>query len=259
MIKLETFLKIWLILFLITSIICCCKDDDNPMNSSLTEVETNADFDFLHKISGTDSTYWVAPLDTFYNPPSGSGKLYFRAKSSEMNSYEWTIGTDPTVFNDSIFFLTFGGINETINATLKVTNDVNLDCFPNDIGTEVITKSITMKTFNTTLDLPIYGKFEGFNEDAPGIIFQIEIGFSNTNIPIIYNFPYQCNDYDLIGILPSGGRSFIYDEKENYPCGDLSGGGWLEEGNQKLIIEYTLDDLNNLNNRITKRFIGQRI
>jgi len=57
----------------------------------------------------------------------------------------------------------------------------------------------------------------------------------------------------------TGGRSFIYDENINYKCGDPSGGGWLEEGNQTLIIEYTVDDINDPTKRISKRFVGQRI
>jgi hypothetical protein len=257
--KPSTFLKISFILFVL--LYSCGKDDDAPVCCG-TEIATDANFDFYRKISGTDSIYWIpiSSLDTFYNPSSNTSKLYFRAKSPQMDSYQWIVGTDPATFTDSLFFLEFGGINGNIDVTLTTTKDVNQECFPNDTGTSTQTKSIIMKTFSLNTDLPIYGKYEGYNEDTPDTIFQIEIGFyPGSNIEVVYNFPYQCNLFSNIQILTTGGRGFIYDEKVNYPCGDPTGKGWLEPGNQTLIIEYTIDDINDSSKRISKRFVGQRI
>lgn len=148
-------------IFLISIIFSCGKDDEPNQVCCSTEIETTADFQFLRRIPGTDSIYWIepGPFDTIYNGNSGSSKLYFKAKSSRMDSYNWKVGTDPSTFTDSLFFLTFGGINGTIDVTLTTTNnEVNTDCFPNDEGTETFTKSIEMKTYSLNTDLPIYGK-----------------------------------------------------------------------------------------------------
>lgn len=260
--KLPTFLKVFFLLLISLGLFYSCNKDDNatPQVCCSTEVATTADFEFLVRVKGLDTIYWVPPSDTFYNIASGSGsRLYFRAKSLNMQTYEWKIGTDTRTFTDSLFFLDFAGINETVDVTLDVSHDVNLECFPNDNGIAAVTKSIIMKTFSSANPLPIYGKYEGAYEDNPNTVFQIEIAFAPAGIEIVYNFPYQCNSFSIMRILTTGGRGFIYDEKVNYQCGDPSGRGWLEPGNQTLIIEYEVDDPNDSSQRIAKRFVGQRI
>lgn len=178
-----------------------------------------------------------------------------------MDSYNWKVGTDPSIFTDSLFFLNFSGIDGAIDVTLTTTKeDVTTECFPDDEGIATFTKSIEMKTFSTFLEHPIYGKYEGYNEDTPDTVFEIEIGlYPGSNLQVVYNFPYQCNLFQNIEILTTGGRGFIYDEKLYTKCGDPHGHGWLEQGNQTLIIEYTVEDINDPTKRISKRFVGQRI
>ncbi len=261
--KLITFSKTFFILLILIFFYSCNKDDNNAVCCS-TETMTTADFGFYSKESGgttigNDSTYWFEylPNDTFYNWVASSGsRLYFRAKSPKMSSYSWKIGSDPNTFMDSLFFLNFSNIDDKINVTLDVTNNrVNQECFPNDNGQASLTKSINIRPFSSKL--PIYGRYEGYFEDTPTNIFTVEI---DTDYKRIVNFPDGCSDPDfqLVRIVYTGNR-FRFDKTIISHCRRPSGRGWLESGNQTLIIECSLDDINDPSQRVNKRFVGQRI
>lgn len=151
-----------------------CKDDEEMIDPCLTAVETTADFDFMYRFSGKDSVYWLPALDTFYSSASGS-RLYFKAKSSKMATYEWTIGNDPRVFTDSIVFLDFYALTGPITATLIVTNqNVVEGCFSSDASRDTITKTISARDFDWSQeDLPITGIYEGYDEDNPNETYTI--------------------------------------------------------------------------------------
>lgn len=259
--KFTTFPKIFFTtLILLTLLYSCGKDDDSSTQVCCgSEIATDADFGFFHRGSGFDSIYWMEYKlnDTFYNwEGSNTTKLYFRAKSPQMDNYSWKVGLDPNIFTDSLFFLSFSNINGSIDVTLDVTLDVNQECFPNDSGLESKTKSLNLKTFSSASLIPIYGMYEGYVEDNPNEVFTIEMNDLSNEI---YNFPNGCDNLSNFVFLVMAAREFRFDEKINLPCGKPSGGGWLEEGNQTLIIEYFIDDENNPSERIFKRFIGQRI
>ena len=122
----------------------CKKEDcDNPRNpecsnydACIDAVETDADFGFYIQRTSTIGKIYIPLLDTMYRfGNTSSYRLWFKANSSQMSRYEWSIGSDPRVFNDSIFELTFENIppNYEINAKLKVTNsNFSTACFPAD-------------------------------------------------------------------------------------------------------------------------------
>lgn len=258
--ELKTFPKVFFILLITFCLFYSCgKDDDTNQVCCGSEIQTNPDFGFFFKGIGRDSIYWMEfeQNDTFYNTTSSSGsKLYFRAKSPKMRSYEWKVGLDPSTFTDSLFFLTFSNINESIDVTLDVTHIPNLDCFPDDNGEASLTKSINLTTWSLDDPIPIWGKYEGFVEDNPNEIFTIE---TNDLSSQIFNFPNGCDPvFDFVFVVRSH-REFRFDEKKNASCGRPSGKGWLEDGNQTLIIEYYIDDINDPTQRVFKRFIGQRV
>lgn len=233
-----------------------CYDPRNPdcadYDPCIDEIKATADFGFYKKRVGDDSTYWLPIRDTFYNLNFGGGsKLYFRAHSSEMDNYSWTVGSDPRMFTDSIFFLFFENINGPINANLKTEKQFLEMCFPVNDQEMSLSKTIQMKAIDDPMNFPIIGKFEGYDEDAISDVYTVEI---ETYSSYIRNFPKGCQT-SSIPILRTG-RSFVFDTTAPYQCGHPEGGGVLQTGNQELIIDYTID-VDGI--RVAKRFRGTRL
>lgn len=167
-----------------------CVDPDNPDCSNYdacrTAVRTNADFGFFNRgfltSQGESVEIFLPTRDTVLIRAGGLYKMFFRAKSSEMDHYEWQIGLDPRVFPDSIHRTLFEDVAGDIDVTLKVENESpNTDCFPEDTGFEEITRTVHFMPFTaTTIEeelvyMPIFGEYLGVNEDAPLDTFRIKI------------------------------------------------------------------------------------
>jgi hypothetical protein len=170
-----------------------------------------------------------------------------------MDSYKWKVGADPRTFTDSVFFLSFKDNNGPLSAQLNVTNDANTDCFPDDMGIDEQSKSIFLKRIESYEEFPIYGLFEGYDEETPNERYTIEITFTG----LIYDFPKDCNWIQGMPLVISH-RSFVFDQKSGYGCSHPIGTGQLQPDNS-LVIDYWVEDENNPDVLIEKRFIGTRI
>lgn len=258
------FLGLLVFLLFIMGFESCKKDCYDPFNPDcvdydpcIGEVKADAEFGFYKRKVGTDTIFWIPVVDTFYNWCNGGGnQLFFRANNSQMDNYEWTVGSDPRTFTDSIFFLNFECISGQVNTTLRVDNEFLEGCFSDEMKIDIATKGIYMKILPSLLEQPIYGKYEGFNEGQEGEVFTIEL---KPFAPGIIGFPMGCNNASIPAFI--NGRNFMIDVSEVYQnCGRPEGFGFLQEDNQTLIIEYKLtEEIDGEEKRVNKRFIGTRI
>lgn len=172
-----------------------------------------------------------------------------------MDSFQWKVGSDLRIFKDSVFPLLFENIEGTIDVTLTAFHTPNPDCFPGDDDVDVVSKSFYAKLIDEVEEIPIYGKFEGYDEDFPDTIYTIEI------IPDEYgvvDFPYNCERNGGLPVVIAQ-RSFAFLKHEYYQCGHPEGMGILQPDNKTLIIDYTLQDSLNPDIRHKKRFTGQKV
>jgi len=254
----KTSLNLIFLLLLFFSIFSC-KDDDIAVDPCADEVATSAEFDFFVRALGKDSIYWMPVIDTFYNSAGGGGTdLYFRAQNSQMTYYNWTIGQDSRIFTDSVFKLAFEGIEGNVDANLKVGNDGIIECVADSTATS--TQSIYMKSFSMG-NIPIFGTYEGADEDTPDDIYSFDILFFEG----LQRFPNNCTILSNSGIhVFLTGRSFVIDKYGTLPylpnsCGRPSGEGTLQDDNKTLIFDYTIEYDDNSQEKVTKRFIGTKI
>jgi len=246
------------IVFTLISIfsISCCKDqctDPTDINCSNYDpcygvMKTSAEFDILRKLSTADTTYWFS-VDTLYNRSFGSGSIYYFKASEESETYQWRIGTDPTVYTTKDFSLAFENITGLIDIELIVSRTPNTSCFPDDSGLDTIVKTIYAKPFfDYQADAPLFGDFQGSCEHEPDSIFTMRIRH-----PDIQDFPRGC----INAFMPvySSFDRFVFDDFGQYGCGHPIGEGHLVFGNHdSLIINYELKS-----DGIQKVFKGIRI
>ncbi|KAA3636731.1 MAG: hypothetical protein DWQ02_07780 [Bacteroidetes bacterium] len=175
-----------------------------------------------------------------------------------MDAYEWAVGSDPTTFTDSVFFLNFYGIEGDITVTLKTYLDQpDVTCFPQDTGFAEVSKSIFMKPGIHEIEgWPIFGLFEGADEDAPEDIYTVDfMPFFNNYIK---NFPYGCERTGGVAIHLTTPRAFtLFGQDYNiHDCWDPKGEGFLlDDDNNTLVIEYSMEDPSDPSKRINKKFI----
>lgn len=236
-----------------------CLDERNPECSNydpcIDEILPDAGFHFYREYYDRfGDTIYLPIRDTVYNLPAGGGSLVtFKADNDQMDTYEWNIGVDPRVFTGSRVPLGFTNIDGELSTTLTVHKESKEDCIPEEEENVSLTKSIYFKVVDNIKDFPIYGSYRGVNEDTPLDTFTVDIALEVLNK--IRNFPLGCTDYVGVTIFPTG-RTF-YIEYQN-ACGKPAGTGYLEEGNQKLVINYTIDTGEENGERLSKRFIGTR-
>ena len=118
--------------------------------------------------------------------------------SSEVQSYEWQVGTDPRVFTKKSFNLDFDKVaaNSWISIRLIVKKNVDKICYPTDDGIDTLVQSFFVSPNQLTR-----GTFEGYCKSKPSEKFSIFIGtkiFPNNQIPTIDNFPNGCTRQALV-------------------------------------------------------------
>lgn len=87
-------------------------------------------------------------------------------------TYEWTVGDDPRTFTSRKFALNFQQPVGKIEVTLKVTKAPDLKCFPDDDGTDVLTKSVVVIDWRNSLTI---GEYIGSNVSKPSDQFEVKI------------------------------------------------------------------------------------
>ncbi len=232
-----------------------CLDERNPACSNydpcVDEIAPDAGFHFYREFYDRSDAIYVPIRDTIYNFSTGGGSLViFMADDNRMDTYEWSIGFDPRVFTGSRVPLRFTNIDGELSTTLTVQKEIKEECSLEENVTN--TKSIHFKVVEDVNDFPIFGSYKGVNEDSPLDTFTVDIVLNV--LGKIKNLPMDCTNPLGVTIFLTGRTFYI---ENQYSCDKPAGTGYLEEGNQKLVIDYSIESGED-GERVSKRFIGTR-
>lgn len=97
--------------------------------------------------------------------------IVFKADEN-YDTYEWRIGQDARVFTTKAVTLHFQQPVGRIEITLKVTRKPNLSCFPEDDGTDITTKPLTVIDWRNSL---VIGEYTGSNKSNPQAHFDVSM------------------------------------------------------------------------------------
>ncbi|MEY4937584.1 MAG: hypothetical protein RIS64_3943 [Bacteroidota bacterium] len=144
---------------------------------------------------GIIDTYRVPQqLDTFYWSQGSSGFLTTKIFDSDLvtaQTFNWKIGTDPRVFTNSKFSLSFRVIPDLVNKIdVKLLRERSTDlCFPNDNGKDTIQKSFYLAN-DQIVTPPQVGRFKGYIVGQEQDTFTVHIYFGpRDEMYFIDNFP----------------------------------------------------------------------
>ena len=254
------------ILLLLLMVVFACCDDDPPCTDPLNPECPNydpclafqpayADFVVIDSIYGVNCSDGRGRLDLVSEVDTtfANSELYFRAVQVA-DTYEWKVGTDPTVYNDRQFSLYFP--NSIAPADIKVTLIVCKDD-PYNCQTKLcdtLSKRIYILFTNgaDTVSLVI-GKFKGVDMDSPLDSFIIEIPPPLPSLVGIINFPRGCVGQFLDVTI--GRKGFILEETSTV-CKSACGIGNIMSDRKTLVIDYSVQSGDQ---RILKKFIGTKI
>lgn len=168
------------------------------------------------------------------------------------SQYKWKIGTDPTIRTGKMVELEYDVVGE-ISITLISEWTPNTDCFPNDIGTDTITKKFHL--ISSVWDTKVFGEYEGYYESEPDSLVTIYVE-PNSSGGNVFNIPIGCFEEDIhISWTYRNFQMGSYHAKN--PCPIPSGWGTISDNNQVLTMEYEIFDID-LNQRVSRKFIGNR-
>ncbi len=245
-----------------------CKPDEDicndPYNSDCPNydpclLETEADASFrleVRLIKNTsffgDTTVWYPVEDTFFALSHGT-RLYFKANSSKMDSYAWTIGGDPRTFTDSVFYLVFTpeeGQVGYVTAQLRVANDTLGDCLATSEQWDTFSRTFYIKDCSPIPgeenSYPMNGTFRGYVDGDSTEMDDMEIYLPGGSI---YSFPGV--DFGLVPAIIAPKEMWIF------PDGSPRGYAKLQEDYKTLIMDYEVrqDD----GSWESHQFVGERV
>lgn len=241
-----------------------CNDTTNPFcenydpctvtnNVALNNFRTSANFKLYECIHCNWEDSMMRETDTIYG-----GFVIFEAQQFHYSStYEWKIGTDPTIFREKSFQLDFSDFQGKVEIQLIVRKEPSL-CFSDDDGVDTLVKLLTVLGSIPDSLVTITGVFEGYDEDNPNQIYRIE----HRPEPFykLKNFPNGCSlqpNEEQMGTAPGfSALRILSDDISFHQCGHPTGYGELLEDRKTLIIYY---DVTEDNQRKKKKFIGKKI
>ncbi|AMJ67259.1 hypothetical protein [Hymenobacter sp. PAMC 26628] len=146
--------------------------------------------------------------DTAYN----NQPMAFQAPGAPYTSYEWLVGPVDSRTSRAITVAFDRSTLGDIDVRLIAKRPPNTACFPKDDGIDTLTKRLTLVYYNDHR-APIYGKFQGANQDAPADTFSVRIysgpdwQYPNSPDPLNYliGIPKGCKvPYREIGLTWRG-------------------------------------------------------
>lgn len=159
-------------IFILSTFFACNDDCDDPCNVDCDNYDpccgqTKADASFtIYELLGNGPK----PSDGFEAKDVATDTILhlnfalFRA-DFDADFYEWTVGTDPRVWNTREFSLRFGFPHYTpIPVTLKAYKISDKTCFPNENDTAVFTRLLITVPKDSSR---VLGRFEGYLESIP--------------------------------------------------------------------------------------------
>lgn len=253
------------ILFLALFIIACSDEDPpctDPLNPKCPNYDpclsfqpANAEFVIIDSIYGVDCNDGRGRLDLVSEVDTtfANNELYFRALH-DADTYEWKVGTDPTVYHDRKFSLYFPNsiAPAEINVTLIVCKDDPDNCQTRSCDT--LSKRIFILFTNgaDTASL-VVGKFKGVDMDSPLDSFIIEVPPPLPSLVGIINFPNGCIGQFLDVTI--GRKGFILEQTPTV-CQSACGVGNIMVDRKTLVIDYSVQSGDQ---RVLKKFIGTKI
>lgn len=235
----------------------CDKEQKEKPKEPVEPVRTTAEFSIRENVS--DSLF-VADTVLNYNTI-----VFTAADNRKYKSYKWTVGNEERTFEQPSFSLRFMEPIGRVDVTLVVTYEPDLENFPNDTGTDTLTKSLYVMDWRNSLTI---GKYVGYNLSNPKDVFEVEISRELD----VDNFPkYEVKNINK-GCVPSqltwsGGKGatvFHFFNYEWYGDGCKGVDAWaVLTSPDSIEINYTYgDDTKPFTQkgypRIKERFIGKR-
>lgn len=223
-----------LITLLITSMLFSHCGENSPVvpkDPCAEKTPVTARFSIYENVS--DSLF-VADTVLQYNT------IVFEADEA-YTTYEWTIGDDERVFTSKRVQLHFQQPVGKIDVTLKVTKAPDLKCFPEDDGSDILTKSFVVIDWRNSLTI---GEYVGSNVSKPSEQFEVKITreFDINNHPIynLENINIGCLDTRTPG---RGAKVYQFEDLVWYGDGCKGVEGWATLPTPDSIrIDYSYGD-----------------
>ena len=191
--------------------------------------------------------------------------ITFEAAGQPYTSWSWRIGTDPrphTGQRVSLFFQPTESGRLTVQ--LIGTRPPNKACTPTDDGVDTVRRTLVLMPYAALAQAPIYGRFHGYNLDAPADTFTVRI----------FRAPRQPTpdeeDYTYLRGLGRGCQSphftaqpawrgaFFNYGRNDYGCLTEFGKGGLVT-RDSIRFEYEQFASNTSLQRVARVFVGRRI
>lgn len=225
----------------------CCKEEcDDPTDSHCPNYDpcwsvsaADASFVVLDSIIPTwaDTTIGFV-CDTF----NTGSTVYFRALNKYMFSYEWRVGTDPTVFMGQEFHLGFYGYDGSVTVRLVTTAEDNHGCL-----SEAEIRDTSYQTFDVIptgpFESPIFGNYLGSDTANPDQEYTLTVlgeGVDLWHSYRLFDLPVPC-DYP-IGLRLHIGHDWLVSVHDDIHCRNTIVVGRLQEDNNTLHVNYYYDD-----------------
>ncbi len=187
------------------------------------------------------------------------------------NTVLWKVGNDPRDFTTKDFSLVFYNYMGTIPVNFTGKATPNTLCFPNDNGTYLGSKQLTLvEQFdrNTLTLSPLIGIYKGSFTDNTSFIFSTEVKYYDSlkyisttgreNFYYINNFPYGFRDTTSNAGIIYKELSYGLEIEMGYKCAQFGYGGILDGKNFAELKTDTLIINSNING-VRKKFIAKRI
>ncbi len=246
---------------------CCkkCQDSSNPECENYDPCfrKITADFKMMISVEPDDNKIYLFECDTVHS----ISEVTFIAQDSSEVTYEWKIGTDPTVFNTRKVVLQFD--NPAVLDVRLIVRKKN-PCGAANTFADTITKRLVVSS--SRFHDFFVGKYKGYLESKPSDLFTITIlkatsggyeGFSYIN-----GLQRGCENRDVPArrgsLLTFGAyRDFLVGNSTDYkgdtfgPCKDLYGWGKLGKDDSSLEIKFKFYDIT-ISKIVSDKFIGKK-
>jgi hypothetical protein len=219
--------------FLFLIVLSCGKDKPEAAVSRCRASAADTSFQIQERVGIDDSARFFA-TDTII---ASRELVYFTAKDTTADVYQWQIGTDPRTFTGKSVQLMFDAPYGTINIKLTQKRNAGNACLGVLPAERVYTKNLTV--VSDASQLPMVGDFYGYNLSHPSQKFTVSILRNGvTNMPFPTGKPYNFQNEVSYGSTAFylGGRG-TYDP--DFGAYATSGFGYLKERNRELQIDYS--------------------
>ena len=263
------FLKILFVCLIVLSCSRCkedCDDSTDPACPNYVDSEVadsceghqpvTANFvmsERLHEWNGVDT---LVPFWTHCTP---NDPIVLTALEVGAN-YLWTIGANTYYTKECSFEIGEEFAGQTLNFTLVVEKDPDLECFPNDNGLDTLTRTVYI---NDICSPSIIGEFYGSLENAPLDSFPIQFYFEDQ---------IDCETLYISGLVPGDTDlstvdtyrytdNLIYFFSYHQPSHAPHGIAFLDSSNQTITVNYSaiVDNTDIESDRINYVFHGYRM